>query len=298
MRFARTTVGLFAALVIATTTMAQDDGSIIVTGRADIDKQIEEYVGALTPAPPRGQIARFEHEICPRAIGFDETQRFAVENRIRRVARGVGMKATDKRDCRINLLVIAAPDKKAFAGELARKHAFLFGDRTPTEIRRILAQEGSALSWQVEGKLNADGHPLDETTGIPINRTGRAESRITATARPYIQGAVVIFDSKAMVGLTINQVADYALMRGFTKVDIAKLDATAAPTILRALDAPDNAEVPLTLTSWDFALLKGLYSSANNLYAPSLRSDIRRSVEKEAASTDAVAIPEPDRPKG
>lgn len=300
MRIARTAAAfLLVGLAIATAApaAAQADAPIIVTGQKDIEKQVESFIGALTPTGPRAQIARFENEICPRAVGFTEPQRLALEERIRLVAGGVGLKVGDVADCRINLLIVAAPDKVAFVKSLGRKHAYMFGDQSPAEVRRILAQPGSAIAWQVEGMLNADGHPVMLTQGIPVNRTTHAGSRITAPARTYIAGAVVVFDSKGLEGLTIMQVADYALMRSFSKVDVARLDKTSAPTILRALDAGADEEVPVTLTQWDFAFLKGLYSGANNLYAPSQKSDIRREIEK-IGEPDKGDEPASAQPKG
>ena len=274
-----------------------DDAPIVVTGQKDIEKQIQNFVGALTPTSPRGQIARFEDSICPRAVGFTKEQREVVEDRIKLVVEHAGMK-TGGAKCQINMLIIAAPDKADFLKGLGSDHGFLFGDRSPGEIRRILAQPGSATAWQVKGRLNADGHPINLEQGIPVNRTTRLPSLITAAARPYVAGAVVVLDSRALGGLTTTQVADYALMRAFADVDVQKLDVASAPTILRALDARADEEIPLTLTQWDLAFLKGLYSGPNNLYAPSQRSAIGRTIEEEIGGGVAKEEPEADRSQG
>ncbi len=277
---------------------APDETTIVVTGQKDLERQIDNFIGALTPSSPSAQIGRYEDEICPRTLGFNDAQRAAVEERIKLVAQSVGMRAGGA-DCRINMLVIAAPDKAAFLKEVGTKHAYLFGDRTPTEMRKIMAQPGAATAWQVEGQLNADGRPVTPEFGIPVNRTVRSPSRITTGARPYVAGSVVVMDSRTLVGLSTTQVADYALMRAFAKINPAKLETTTAPTILRVLDAPDNAEVPLTLTQWDFAFLKGLYSGSNNLYASSQRSEIGRVLEQEVGGKDEGGDKAAsDRPRG
>lgn len=288
-----------SAIAAAAPAAAQDDGNapIIVTGQKDLEKQIQNFIGALTPAPPRGQIARFENEICPRALGFTDEQRDVVQDRIKLVAAHAGLKV-GAADCRINMLIIATPDKASFLKGLGRDHGFLFGNRTPSEVRQILAQPGSAAAWQVEGQLDADGSPVMLEQGMPVNRTMRRPSRITAATRPYVAGAVVVLDSAALGGLTTTQVADYALMRAFAKVDVQKLDAGSPPTILRALDAPADEEVPVTLTQWDLAFLKGLYSGTNNLYAPSQRSEIGRTIEKEIGADTAKEKPQSDRSQG
>jgi hypothetical protein len=286
---------VLAAAAATTPAAAQADDPIVVTGQRE---QIENFVRALTPGSPRSQIARFENEICPRALGFTDAQRATVEQRIRLVAENVGLKVGEPDKCLVNLLVIVTPDKLAFVKALGRDNNYMFGNRSPGEVREILAQPGSAIAWQVEGALNADGNAVMVQQGTPVNRTGHKGSRITAAARPYIAGAVVVFDARALDGLSTTQIADYAMMRGFADVDLARLDGASAPTILRALDAPGDAEVPMTLTQWDFAFLKGLYSAPNNLYAPSQRSEIGRVLEQEIGGADAKDKPAPDRSKG
>lgn len=298
MRIARIAAALLlAAPALAIAAPAKDDDNIVVTGQGDVEEQIKSFVGALTPATPRGQIGRFERALCPRAVGFTAEQRTAVEARMRMVAEGAGIDVA-KPDCRPNLLVIATPDRDAFMKELGRKHAYLFGGRTPPEIRKILAQPGSATAWQVEGTLAGDGTEIKYESDVPVRRTTALPSRIVAPVRPYIKGSVVVLDGRVLVGFTTTQVADYALMRALAKIDPAKLESSNAPTILRALDAPEDSEVPTTLTQWDFAFLKGLYSSADNLYAPSQRSQIRRAMEGEIGGKDEEGKASQDRPKG
>lgn len=87
MRFTPLAVALLAAPAAA-----QGDAPIVVIGQRDAEKQIENFVGALTQASPRGQIARFETAVCPAAFGMSDAQRAAVAERIRAVAAGVGLK--------------------------------------------------------------------------------------------------------------------------------------------------------------------------------------------------------------
>ena len=84
----------------------------------------------------------------------------------------------------------------------------------------------------------------------------------------------------ALDGLTTIQLADYAAMRLLAKTDPAKVPASA-PTILSILDASLDTNVPITLTSWDMAFLKGLYSSTDRAYANRQRGEIRERLRRD-----------------
>ena len=283
---------LLAAALLAAPAAAQTDAPIVVIGQRDIERQIESFVGALTPAPPRGQIARFETAVCPGAFGLAETQRAAVRDRVRLVAESIGLDVAAP-DCKPNLLIVVTADKTAFIKGLSKDHHYMFGNRTPTEVRQIIAQPGPAAAWQVQQMVNADGRPIPNEGEFAVNRTIRSPSRITAAARPTFLAAVVIVESKALEGLTTTQLADYAAMRALVRINPAKVDAAVPATILRILDASPDSEVPVTLTQWDFSFLKGLYSSPDNLYAPSQRSEIERTMEQELDRSGGDGAPRP-----
>ena len=280
MRFA-----LLALTLLAAPAAAQDDAPVVI-GQRDIEQQIESFVGALTPASPRGQIARFETTVCPGAFGMADAERSAVQDRVRAVAKGVGLDVAAA-DCKPNLVVIVTADKAAFLKALGKDHGYMFGARTPTQVRKILAQPGPATAWQIQTMVNADGRAIINEGDMPINRTTRNPSRITAAARPAFMAAVIVVEGKALEGLSTTQLADYAAMRALARIEPARIDAGAPATILRILDAAPDSEVPVTLTQWDFRFLKGLYSSPNNLYAPSQRTEIGRVMEQELDDGDA-----------
>lgn len=285
-------IALLAIALLAAPAAAQDDAPIIVTGQRDVEQQIEAFVGALTKTSPRGQIGRFETSICPGAFGMPDAQRAAVRDRIQAVAKAVGLKVGDA-DCTPNLVVVVADDKPGFLKTLGKKYYYMFGDRTPTQVRQIIAESGPATAWQIQSMVNGDGRPVFNESDTPVNRSTRRPSRITPPTRPAFMAAVVVVESKALEGLSTTQLADYAAMRAFARIDPARIDASAPSTILRVLDAAADSEVPITLTQWDFGFLKGLYSSPNNLYAPSQRSEIGRAMGKELESGDGGAAPRP-----
>ncbi|HEU0098693.1 MAG TPA: hypothetical protein VFQ67_07940 [Allosphingosinicella sp.] len=256
------------------------DSDIVVTGR-DMEQQVREFVGALTQAPPRGQLSRFERPACPAAFGIAARDKQAVVDRIRLVARTAGISVGGAK-CIPNMLVLVTEDKRAFLEALERRYPNYFGDLPRSEMRRIMREPGPAAAWQLQGPpLDSDGVELPDEDGLRVSRGTRLPSRVTAPGRPQFAAAALVVERKALAGLTTVQLADYASMRLFARTDPARLPDASAPTILKVLDAPSDAEVPITLTSWDLGFLRGLYSGDNTLYAASRRSEMRRAVEKE-----------------
>ena len=252
---------MFLALGFAIPAAAQEapsgaDQEIVVTGEA-LERRVRDFVGALTQAPPRGQLSRFEWEACPIAIGLAEPQKAAVVGRMRQVADAARI-PLGGRGCRPNVLVAVARDKRAFIEALSRTVPRVFADMSRRERRRIL-NEPHASAWQGQGPpLDADGRALeqvrlvDPNTGaitsdpVYMNRTIRPGSRITAPSRGHFSLAVVVVEAGALDGLTTTQLADYAAMRAFAKTDPAKLPPSPPPTILTVLDVPMGGAVPIT----------------------------------------------------
>jgi hypothetical protein len=286
---------LFASmLVLSGTATAQDappkrnDDGIVVTGNAGVESQVRDFVGALTEAPPRGQLSRFEYSVCPAVVGAPPSQNAAIAARMRIVAEAAGIRVGSA-TCSPNVLLMVADDKRAFIEALLRRHPNYFGDLSGSEVRRLARGPGPAAAWQLQGPARrADGSELSGEGGssYDVNRTFAKVSRITPPVRPQFAAAAVVVDKKALVGLTTIQLADYAAMRAFASTDPARLPPNAPTTILKILEAPMGSEVPLTLTEWDLSFLKALYASPTNLYAGAQRSDMRRRIKKDLQRDD------------
>ena len=272
----------FAAAAAAQEQPPEEEGpGIVVTGTRDLDRQVRDFVGALAQTSTGGKLSRFESSICPTAVGVSPQQKDAIAKRIRRIAEATGI-AVGSADCTPNVLVIVTSEKKAFIEALAKHHGYYFGELSKREIRRLAEEPGPAAAWQVAGAmLTADGVELPTSKdGGAVNRTTRVDSRISSGARPQFAAAAVVVEMKALDGLTTTQLADYAAMRAFTRTDPSRL-AGSAPTILKVLDAPMGSEVPITMTPWDLAFLKSLYSAPKNLTAAAQRAQIGRQLKEE-----------------
>jgi hypothetical protein len=281
-------MSLFAAVAIAQPATAgsappDDSSPIVVTGRRNDAEDMRNFVRAVTHTRPGVLPSRFEQSVCPAALGLPPAQAAAVARRMRRIAREVGIPVGGER-CAPNVVVMVTRDKQAFLDELNRKHAQYFGQLSRSQVRKLSRQPGPAVAWQTQGApVSARGVELfyDPAFDAYVNKTTEAPSRISAGARPQYDGAVVVVERRALAGLTVTQLADYAAMRSFAGADPRRLPPTSLPTILRVLEAPMGTAVPLSMTQWDLAFLRGFYSAPRNINTAGQRSAIDRSMQQD-----------------
>ena len=260
----------------------EPSSSDIVVRGISPDRQISDFVEALTDAPFRGQLSRFAWAVCPAATGLPEAQNKAIRERMRRVARAAAV-PLGAEGCKPNVLLIAVPDKKVLIEGLYKKYPSYFSGIPGRRVRSLANASTPAAAWHVEGRLSADAEllPTDVVSGTQAYEASRDPSRISASTRPHFLGAVVVVEHKALTGLTTTQLADYAAMRAFAKTDPDRLEKATAPSILTVLEAPMGTPTPLTLTRWDFSFLKALYAMPPARYVNHQRSAIRSRVRKE-----------------
>jgi hypothetical protein len=265
---------------------AQPPGEVVVTGTPR-DEQIRDFVRSLTPTVGNGSIPRFIDHVCPVAVGLVAAQNARVAGRLREVAEAIGLNVGG-RGCAPNAFVVVTRDKRAFIEALAQQRPASFGDLTPRQIRRLARSPGPAAAWQLAGPVNENDTPLryDDRLGAYVNDTTVAASRLRSPSRIGFDASVVVVELSALEGLTPTQVADYAAMRLFARLDPARLPAPPPPTILTILEAPMGSAVPITLTEWDFAFLRGLYSASRDLNATGQRSQIGRQLAEDLSQPE------------
>jgi hypothetical protein len=290
----------FASLVLAGATLSppQDSplppgepGAIVVHGQRASEKQIRNFIRELTPAPPRGQLGRFESPVCPAVAGLGAAQNEQVKARLRRVAEAAGMEVA-KAKCHANVIVVVTRDKSALIKQLAGRRADYFPDNSRGWNYRSLADpETPVAAWQIEQTRGADGRQLQATRnstevgmdGVLVQRMFGSGTRVTPMARQEFAGAVVVIQADAIDGLTTVQLADYAAMRAFVRTDPSKLTESASNSILNVVTTPMGAAVPLTLTSWDLSFLRAYYASRLNNFAANQRSEMRETMQRDLA---------------
>jgi hypothetical protein len=262
--------------------------AIVVQGVRDRNREVERFVDALTEAPIGGQLTRFESSVCPAAVGLSPRQNEAIVQRMRRVAAAAGLRV-GRTGCGPNALLIVVNDKNQFVDALYRKHPVYFLDSSG-KPRRPRPTMGPATAWHVQGLLDSNGMTAAKAVvdGIPRDHyevSSMDASRLLPPSVPQFAAGVVVVEVKALAGITTTQLADYAAMRIYARTDPDRLGASSATTILKLLDTPMGAAVPITLTSWDLAFLKALYSSSSRQFAnrqrSEIRADMRSNLEKD-----------------
>jgi len=281
-----------AASAVAQPTSPQPGQEIVVEGTRGSDRQIRDFVKALTDAPSFGQIGRFHSAVCPAAMGLLPVQNAALAARMRAVAAAAGVGVAPA-GCTPNTFVIVAPDKRAAIRELYRRYPTYFAGLTSKQIASLAAAPEPATAWQISTLLSAEGEILKKAggSGHYILENSNAPSRVRAATIPAFVASMVVIDRRSASGLSVTQLADYAAMRTFADTTPTKAAGVRAPSILTILDEAPDQLVPVTLTHWDLAFLKSLYATSNAYYAAYQRGDMERVVSKELKRRGAERRP-------
>lgn len=259
----------------------QNQPEIVVQGQRNVERQVHDFVKALTDIPPAGQISRFDWAVCPVAVGLSVRQNEEVADRMRAVAEAAGMRVA-KPGCKPNALVVVSTDAQKFVDWLKDHEPEYFIGVTPKE-KQLLKHAGHAAAWHIEGRTDQDGVSVsrDSDSGLFISERTDVPSRISTNDHPSFEAAIVVLDARSLAGLTVVQLADYAAMRAFAKTDPSRLAKPVAPTILTLLDTPMGGAVPITLTEWDLAYLKALYGSTTNRLAGQQSGEMQRKMAQD-----------------
>ncbi len=258
------------------------EGQIIVEGnRAEGDqkKVVNRAIRALLQAEGANQYARFEHPVCPSAIGFPEAIGDAIEDRVRIVAEAGGTGAGPQ-DCKPNLHIVLVDNGPEMIRMVRSKRQGAFGWLQPSERDRIAKEPGPVYNWHAVFPVSAEnGEPVDD--GFLVTAVA---SRILQPVTQNIAHAVVLVERKAVDGVTAIQLADFAAMRGMLKVKGPDEGLGKMETIMRLFDAGTMPEDhPPSLSQWDLALLRALYAVRSDRTADRQRSAMVRFVVKDLA---------------
>lgn len=261
---------LLAALTVSTPTVAaaqdestqedaltQEDQEIIVQAERDRAKAARELAKDVTRSLRiRTPLERFRDPICPFVIGAEPQTAFAIESRIKANAELAGLEVGGK-DCQKNMLIGFVADVREELETLLAEKRRSFGFLTSFERKRLGRESGPTRAWHVWVQGDEDGNPLlISPDGTPFS-TSTGISRIGVRYTRLIQSSVVLIEQSATEGKTLEQIADFATMRGLMPVLEIEAGTQDMGTILSLFE--DDAPVP-GLTPFDVAYLKGYHS--------------------------------------
>ena len=303
-----------AAAALATPALAQQtppqsqESTIVVEGMRLDQRQIGVFIDALTDVAVGGQISRFDRLACPVALGLPAEQNSAIAARLRAVAEAAGIRAGEE-GCRPNLIVIVTRSKPDFITQLNRRYPVFFTNMSNGQVQELAQSPGPVAAWHVRGLIGPDGQEVpvalpdinsstitfvDAEDHVRLGADGNllgaeysvvdttySPGRLRPATRPHFAAAMLVVEVGALSGLTTTQFADYAAMRTFADTDPTRVARTGVPTILKAIDAPLNTAVPLTLTHWDLSFLRALYAIPQNHFANIQRSNMRQLITEE-----------------
>jgi hypothetical protein len=213
-------------------------------------------------------LARFEDPLCPGIVGVALDSARDMVSLIRENATELGLPVADSETCEPNLVVAVLDDPRAYADRLRTERPYLFTDLGRREQEAFFDAAGPARSWARVLTRTRDGLPVYQSNGLTAPEEATvmaAHSKIYVPTRRDIVWAIVLLDRKAVQGMTVMQVADYATMRGLSN-DAAEQLSSPRDSILTLFDT-DPAARPRGLTRSDHILLQTLYSTLPNIPA-------------------------------
>jgi hypothetical protein len=293
---------LLAAPALSQPQSQEPAEEIVVEGRR-LEKQIYDFIDALTPGTARVPVSKFHWKTCPSTIGFSERQNRLVTQRIRAVATQTGV-PLDRETCRPNLLIIAVAGKSMLLQALQARRPELFETMAVAEREELMHSSDPAAAWHLRDWRGLSGAsvragsqnderffgpdrlrpPKHRRKAFYENRLVFIQvpsTRIRMQAEPTFASAVVVLELEALDGATTTQIADYAALRAFARTDPKRVAALETPTMLTLFaDRASGRTAQGRLTSWDLNFLKALYATSNATRGSRQRSTMMKRMRR------------------
>lgn len=263
---------------------ASPGDAIVVEGRAlPEEAKIRALARAISPRLGYDQpLSRFTDPVCFATGGLPRGVLETIGLRLADDAHEAGVRLAGD-GCQPNILVLFVDDGHADLKTLVKRRPGLFGDRSPSEIRAIMDEPGPVHVWSASEIRSRDGDRLSPNGNGPPTLKVPTATRIGLPVRSDLLSTVVLIDRKALMGLSLQQIADYTAMRSLAS--IRPKGATGGDTILALFD-PGTATKPDAMTAFDRGYLKGLYQGSGTERGPTKVAMIAGSIVKSGKTAD------------
>lgn len=269
-----------------------DENAIVVTHRPDPEPRQDEVRQQVRSITVSGNIhdeplARFQAKLCPGVLGLPVDIAELIVGRIRYNAGRLGLALADETGCKPNLIVGFVGSGQSDVERMLSKKGSMLAELPIAERDALRREDGPVHAWAITSTRTRDGMPMlgDRKYGrMPTINTQSANSLFLLATRSDIELSVVLIDIAAIDGLSVNQLADYATMRGFARTRAVSGEASYG-TILNLFD-PD-AEHQGALTAFDVAYLRSLYDTVPNIAAAAKFGSVNGFMKQEIAARAA-----------
>ena len=186
--------------------------------RAKDDSTARDFIRTyLDPSYPADeQFALWKVKVCPRVWGMTPLASWTIEHRIKQVAQQVGAPVDWTDTCKTpNVLVIVSPEPQAALDSLADKVPILVAmrDILRLEIKYPIQSWYVPMIGDYNGKKILSIQSPDGSAPVYHTEGSRLENGLSLG----FGMATIIIDAKAVTGLSLSTVADYAAMVGLSE---------------------------------------------------------------------------------
>lgn len=209
-----------------------------------------------------GNLARYEVAVCPGVAGLPPALANGILDEMRADISTAGVDLAPK-GCNPNLTVIVTDSGAELIKELSKSSPVLFEALSGRDMYLLKASPGPAWSWHTIEPRRADGGPVAKSdVGGSKSYTvmGATMSRLSSTVRQDITAGIVVLEVGALDGLTVRQIAGFAVMRGLSSTRKPQTDRLGYETILSLFE---NGGSATEMTDFDRSYLAALYSGGN-----------------------------------
>jgi len=280
-------LAFLAGALPAVSAAAQTTGDpVVVTARPlPTRKAVDKWVRDLSVRSGSDDpMARVSEPLCVATAGLAASLGKPLADRVLANAERLKIPLAGNK-CHPNILILFVDNGAAQVDWLVNHRPGIFGDLPASVVGALRRDHGPVHAWHLTAIASRDGDKVVQGDGgFPTLRIPSA-SRIDAPIQSLIVAAVILIDRSAVLGHSIDQIADYATMRTLAVVDPRPsiLEGDRASTILSLFH---GGEVPAQLTAYDWGYLTGLDSGRATRRTSAQYADMARSIEKELMAGD------------